>query len=434
MKKFIKYGMSLALLLGCVTLTGCEDDNDYEVIETSNWINGAGAPTKANKGKIGKYYFDTVNHDIYSYTVDGWKLVSDLEVKNSEPHKWFSGVGIPSSSVPGKVGDFYFDTLNYDVYNYTNDGWSLVNDLEVKQEEKVSLDGEYKSTFSSKNNIIIYNNAFFIRDTDIRGTYTIDSSDKVYGEYVLNMVSEDNTKKFIVDISVPHKIYNNIKVEDYSGEYITADLSKLLGLTEEELTFVYDKESGVITVPEIEGVGEAVEEHKLAAGNNCFVFNLRYKDPGTNQMVTKENLWLLLDYINEGTTSFGYKKDYPFLGETILAYYQNDPTRLMYGGYFDEEEKFQVSLEPSGGNIGSATLYKTLYSEFGEVSVTLQVSQAEVIIFEYPDEPYREIVDISDLPTIVNNQMVVTTSTRTITIEVDNDGKIVDVTVELINE
>ena len=51
MKKIIKYGMSLALLLGCVTLTGCEDDNDYEVIETSNWINGAGAPTKAIKEK-----------------------------------------------------------------------------------------------------------------------------------------------------------------------------------------------------------------------------------------------------------------------------------------------------------------------------------------------------------------------------------------------
>lgn len=71
-----------------------------------------------------------------------WKQLASLQALKGQDGKdgtvWITGEGNPynKNELDSKVGDFYFDTLNNDIYLLTTNGWVLEVDLEEKYEEK----------------------------------------------------------------------------------------------------------------------------------------------------------------------------------------------------------------------------------------------------------------------------------------------------------
>ncbi len=132
--KKIAYTFVSLLLLGNLALTaGCNNRERAAI-----WQVNACAPTANSEGKIGDMWLDISTYDIYQLTADGWTLCGNTKaedgadgmngangnqgVDGTDGAAWFTGAGVPTEAVKGKIGDMYFDTVNFKVYKMNGAG------------------------------------------------------------------------------------------------------------------------------------------------------------------------------------------------------------------------------------------------------------------------------------------------------------------------
>lgn len=128
-----------------------EGNVQWSYKNTNNWINLVSLDSlKGNEGRAP--IIDLIDGVIvWKYDGDAnWQTLLDLSsIKGEDGTKWEIGDGVPSSN--GKIGDFYFDKLNNDVYLWTEYGWTFQLSLD-KEDEKETFylnNGVYKGFFDS---------------------------------------------------------------------------------------------------------------------------------------------------------------------------------------------------------------------------------------------------------------------------------------------
>lgn len=130
-KKWKQYLFLLAVIFviySCDALPPLPDEIDgpEETLEldtlNGKWFVGNSAPT-STLGVNGDLYLDSDTGIVYLKVNDGWTNVADISGPSGEDGSaWISGSGIPSPSI-GENGDFYFDAVNENVYEKSNDTW-----------------------------------------------------------------------------------------------------------------------------------------------------------------------------------------------------------------------------------------------------------------------------------------------------------------------
>ena len=105
------------------------------------WFTGEGAP-EATQGSKGDLYLDTVAFDIYEKSDEGWQFIGNLKGEDGQDGQdgedgqdgiggatWLVGEGAPNVDV-GNNGDLYLDTVSGDIYVKSKDGWDQVGNLQ----------------------------------------------------------------------------------------------------------------------------------------------------------------------------------------------------------------------------------------------------------------------------------------------------------------
>ena len=126
--KKIAYTFVSLLLLGNLTLAAACNNKE----RAATWLVNTSAPTTSSKGNVGDMWLDTSTYDIYQLQDDGWILCGSIKAEDGvdgvdgvngnqgqngvDGATWFTGTGIPTQAVKGKIGDMYFDTVNFKVY------------------------------------------------------------------------------------------------------------------------------------------------------------------------------------------------------------------------------------------------------------------------------------------------------------------------------
>ncbi len=146
-KKFLKKTaclLTVTLLIANFTIVGGCKKEDQPPAAT--WQVNAFAPTAETKGNVGDMWLNTSTCDIYQLTENGWVLCGNTKAENGvdgvdgihgangkdgvDGTAWITGEGIPNSFSGGKVGDMYFDTVNFKVYQMSASGaWDYVTTL-----------------------------------------------------------------------------------------------------------------------------------------------------------------------------------------------------------------------------------------------------------------------------------------------------------------
>ncbi|MBR2909855.1 MAG: bacterial Ig-like domain-containing protein [Clostridia bacterium] len=158
-KGFFKKSLALALVAGTlavssVGLVGCSDGKDGK--NGSTWFSGQDAPFEST-GKIGDYYFDTDDFNIYKKGETGWVIISNIKGEQGNPAvpptveidangywvingiptehlahgkdgaKWLFGNNVPTTE--GVVGDFYLRGETCDIYEKIETGWVKIGNI-----------------------------------------------------------------------------------------------------------------------------------------------------------------------------------------------------------------------------------------------------------------------------------------------------------------
>ncbi|MBR2909005.1 MAG: hypothetical protein IKC11_01500 [Clostridia bacterium] len=163
-KGFFKKSLALALVAGTlavssVGLVGCSDGKDGE--NGATWFSGQDTPFEST-GKIGDFYFDTDDYNIYQKGHQGWVIISNIKGETgatgstgetgpqgpqgetgeigeigpqgpqgeagADGSSWITGTTAPTSNT-GKNGDTYLDvTTNY-IYTKTDGTWNKIGEL-----------------------------------------------------------------------------------------------------------------------------------------------------------------------------------------------------------------------------------------------------------------------------------------------------------------
>ena len=149
--------------------------------------------------------------------------------------------------------------------------------------------------------------------------------------------------------------------------------------------------------------------------------NLTYRDAETKQMKEIENVFLTLDYLIGNSTLYGYNKNIRFLGDTYVCLQKGD---FIYGGYF-EENKFIINSYGILNSEDHKVLYATLYSDSG-FDVTIMGDETYQMTISY-NNSWLATVQVETLPPAVDNKIVIEENSNSITLELDEDGKIINV-------
>lgn len=121
------------------TLTSyIKEDQTWRVAENGEagyLYSGPSAPD-ANIGSVNDFYINETSGELYQKkSQDSWgdPILTLKGEKGRDGVMWFSGEGAPSDVKDSIVGDFYLDTLNFDVYQKTGDGaWTPLGSIEGK--------------------------------------------------------------------------------------------------------------------------------------------------------------------------------------------------------------------------------------------------------------------------------------------------------------
>ncbi len=120
----------LGLRLGGL-LTGCGKDGAPGATgpqgpagtDGATWYSGI-AYSNA-QGKVGDFFYDTDDFKIYRKTASGWEFLSYIRGEDGDDGDdgctWLTGSVDPTTE--GNVGDFYLNTVTYDIFEKTASGW-----------------------------------------------------------------------------------------------------------------------------------------------------------------------------------------------------------------------------------------------------------------------------------------------------------------------
>ncbi len=131
------------LIASSTVLSSC---NKSSPSPAATWMVNAFAPSTDTKGNVGDMWLNTSTYDIYQLTNEGWILCGNTKTANGKDGEdgihgkdgingkdgtaWLTGEGVPNSFSGGKVGDMYFDTVNFKVYQMNVAGaWEYVTTL-----------------------------------------------------------------------------------------------------------------------------------------------------------------------------------------------------------------------------------------------------------------------------------------------------------------
>ncbi len=107
--------------------------NDEVVDTTPGWLDGEGVPDN-EIGKEGDYYLDTTNGTVYQKQGSQWTDIyrigkGDQGNPGKDGSVWRYGDGAPSKQSSDKEGDFYLDTKNGDIWNFEGATWKNVGNI-----------------------------------------------------------------------------------------------------------------------------------------------------------------------------------------------------------------------------------------------------------------------------------------------------------------
>ncbi len=104
----------------------------------ATWYTGEGAPADTS-GNNGDFYLDTVTFDVYLKGGGSWHLITNIIGPKGEkggPGKdgatWHNGAADPSGSI-GKDGDFYINTITFDVFLKGSGDWFSIGNIKGGQ-------------------------------------------------------------------------------------------------------------------------------------------------------------------------------------------------------------------------------------------------------------------------------------------------------------
>lgn len=92
-----------------MVLTGCSES---EIDVGTKWLTGIEAPTSSS-GKIGDFYLDTDDFNIYQKDKEGWKLIGCVKGEDAQGQQGEKGVGIASITKTASVGSVDTYTITF---------------------------------------------------------------------------------------------------------------------------------------------------------------------------------------------------------------------------------------------------------------------------------------------------------------------------------
>ena len=244
----------------------------------TEWLSGEDIPGN-EEGREGDFYFVTSDKSIYKKIDGAWEFISAISdgEKGEDGTSWIVGEGFPL--VNAKIGDFYYDKLNNDIYLYTNFGWRLEVDLIVNEEKMTKLnDGIYTGIFDNNMNFEMEIENNNIKSLKINGNDT---------EYSSNSFYSISNNKIRLNFIIP--VYEDDEyVEDtIIDEYYVLDYNNRL------VKYINDEEVDLLKGVYFEETGNS----PLTFSDSKFVFT--YK----NNYIT--GTWEVVDVINnDGDISY----------------------------------------------------------------------------------------------------------------------------------
>ena len=154
---------SAFMLTGCGTQgpQGPAGINGTNGTNGATWYSGVEDPT-SDLGKVGDFYFETDDGDVWQYTENGWAVISNIKGDQGDPGEkgdpgnpgnpgdpgekgdpgtsgatWLTGTlvtgtgtNIIAEVAGAKVGDLYFNTTTCDIYQCTaTNTWSWISNI-----------------------------------------------------------------------------------------------------------------------------------------------------------------------------------------------------------------------------------------------------------------------------------------------------------------
>lgn len=121
-KGVLTAALTLGVLTGGAVMSGCSGQ------PAANWHYGTEDPTE-ELGKIGDFYYETDDNDVWVYAEDGWKVISNLKGDQGDPGEPGStgatGLGITSIEKTGTEG--LVDTYTITYSNNTTTTFTVTN-------------------------------------------------------------------------------------------------------------------------------------------------------------------------------------------------------------------------------------------------------------------------------------------------------------------
>lgn len=128
--------LGVAMLTGAGVLTGCRGKQGPAGTAGSTWYSGT--ECSAEQGKLGDFFYDTDDCNIYQKVESGWTLISNI--KGQSGATWLSGTDTPTVDM-GKNGDFYINKTTFSIYEKLNGVWEYVTTLATDEEIEAPKQG-----------------------------------------------------------------------------------------------------------------------------------------------------------------------------------------------------------------------------------------------------------------------------------------------------
>lgn len=146
-------GLALAgvMMVSPFMLAGCSGEQGPKGNDGTNgstWYSGT--EYSASQGLVGDFFYDTDDFNIYQKTTDGWTLISNIKGAQGETGPegpagqdgatWLSGFKTPTVDI-GKNGDFYLDKTTFSIYEKVNNVWEYLITLATREESVAPKQG-----------------------------------------------------------------------------------------------------------------------------------------------------------------------------------------------------------------------------------------------------------------------------------------------------
>ncbi len=93
------------------------------------WLSGQGAPNESVAGKDGDFYLDMLNYDIYKNSAGSWQMVGNIQGATGQAGATFLTGALDPTSVEGKNGDMYLNTMSSDLFQKVNGNWEKLANI-----------------------------------------------------------------------------------------------------------------------------------------------------------------------------------------------------------------------------------------------------------------------------------------------------------------